>query len=124
MKIAVVTDDHQTISAHFGRAAFYEIFTIVDGQISNRAAQQKTNHHHVTLDDPHHAGDHHQHDHHSMLQPILDCQVLITRGMGMGAYDALRQRRIEPIITEIKDIESAIQAYLDGNLMNHLERLH
>ena len=32
MKIAVVTDDHQTISAHFGRAMYYEVFTVVDGK--------------------------------------------------------------------------------------------
>jgi predicted Fe-Mo cluster-binding NifX family protein len=44
MKIAVVTDDHQTISAHFGRAIYYEVFTITDGKITNRDALLKPSH--------------------------------------------------------------------------------
>ena len=36
MKIAIVTDDHQTISAHFGRAQFYEILTIDAGKVTVR----------------------------------------------------------------------------------------
>ena len=36
MKIAVVTDDHMTICAHFGRAVYYEVFTISDGKIAGR----------------------------------------------------------------------------------------
>ena len=36
LKIAIVSDDHQAISAHFGRAQFYEIFTIDAGKITNR----------------------------------------------------------------------------------------
>jgi predicted Fe-Mo cluster-binding NifX family protein len=35
MKIAVVTDDHLTISAHFGRAVFYEVFTISEGKVTH-----------------------------------------------------------------------------------------
>ena len=38
MKIAFVTDDHQTISAHFVRAIYYEVFTIAEGKITQREA--------------------------------------------------------------------------------------
>lgn len=124
MKIAVVTDDHQTISAHFGRAAFYEVLTIENGKITARQSFRKSNHQHVNVDEPHEAGHHHNHDHNAMMEPILDCQALITRGMGMGAYNALKIRSIEPLITDIEEIDSAVSAYLAGTLIDHLERLH
>ena len=124
MKIAVVTDDHQTISAHFGRAAYYEIFTIENGKVAGRQTMPRANHQHVGLDDPHHEGHQHNHDHNAMIEPILDCQALITRGMGNGAYNALKIRSIEPLITDIKEIEAAVSAYLAGTLIDHPERLH
>jgi predicted Fe-Mo cluster-binding NifX family protein len=124
MKIAVVTDDHQTVSAHFGRAAYYEIFTVENGKITGRQTASKSNHQHASLSEFHEAGHQHNHDHNSMLEPILDCQVLITRGMGMGAYNALQNRKIEPVITDIQEIEKAVAAYLSGTLVSHPERLH
>lgn len=124
MKIAVVTDDHQTISAHFGRAAYYEIFTIENGKITGRQTVSKSNHHHVNQNEPHQESHQHNHDHNAMLEPILDCQVLIARGMGRGAYDALKIRSIDPLITDIKEIEDAVKAYLAGTLIDHTERLH
>jgi predicted Fe-Mo cluster-binding NifX family protein len=33
MKIAVITDDMKTISAHFGRAQYYLVFTVENGKI-------------------------------------------------------------------------------------------
>ena len=124
MKIAVVTDDHQTISAHFGRATYYEIFTIENGKIINRHAVRKTNHQHVSVDEPHQEGHSHNHDHNAMIESILDCDVLITRGMGTGAYNALKISEIEAIITDIKEIEVAVNAHLAGTIINHFERLH
>mgnify|MGYP001095166884 CR=1 FL=1 len=36
MKIAAITDDGVAISQHFGRAAYYLVATVEDGQIVNR----------------------------------------------------------------------------------------
>lgn len=124
MKIAVVTDDHQTISAHFGRAAYYEIFTLENGVITERKTLPRTNHQHLHPDQPHDEGHQHNHDHHAMLEPIRDCAVLIARGMGNGAYQALKLQKIEPFITDLVEIESALQAYQQGTLESHTERLH
>jgi predicted Fe-Mo cluster-binding NifX family protein len=59
-----------------------------------------------------------------MAGPISDCGILIGGGMGMGAYENLRQLHIEPIITAEVDIEKALTAYLQGTLDNQLDRLH
>ena len=112
------------ISAHFGRAAYYEVFTIENGEIVERHAVKKSNHQHVKIDEPHEQGHSHNHDHNSMMESILDCNVLITRGLGMGAYSALRIRSINPIITDISQIEDAISAYMDGTMIDHPERIH
>jgi predicted Fe-Mo cluster-binding NifX family protein len=130
MKIAVVTDDHQTISAHFGRAAFYEVFTVIDGQITNRETIVKPSHDQFA-NEPHDepgfahgqgplAGERHV----RMLEPIRDCQVLLARGMGQGAHDNLSQAGVQPMLTDIHEIEPAVKAYLEGQLKDHPERLH
>ena len=36
MKIAAVTDDGKTISAHFGRARYYVVVTVEDGKVTER----------------------------------------------------------------------------------------
>ena len=131
MKIAIVTDDSNTISAHFGRALYYEVFTIADGQIAERETRIKANHHNF-------AGESHVHQHGSehgvdpasqrrhdlMIEPINDCQFLIARGMGTGAYRRLESSGIHPIITDVEDIEEAINSYLIGKLTDHPEKLH
>jgi predicted Fe-Mo cluster-binding NifX family protein len=130
MKIAVVTDDHQTISAHFGRAVFYEVFTITDGRIIKREALLKPSHNQFTNephDEPgfsHGQGPAAQSRHTRMFEPIRDCQVLMARGMGQGAHDSLMQAGIQPILTDIQEIESAVKLYIDGKLLDHPERLH
>jgi predicted Fe-Mo cluster-binding NifX family protein len=130
MKIAVVTDDHETISAHFGRAAYYEVFTIADGKITKREAIQKPSHDQFANephDEPgfaHGQGPLAGRRHARMLEPIRDCQVLIARGMGQGAHDNLQQAGIQPIITDVPEIEAAVQAYISNQLADHPERLH
>ena len=120
MKIAVVTDDQITISAHFGRAPYFQVFTIDTGHIMGKETRNKAYHGQPGEQEMHA----HQHQHGGMIDPISDCQVILGRGMGTGAYNALTGAGIMPIITDIADIETAVKAYLAGNLANHLERLH
>ena len=127
MKIAVVTDDHRTISAHFGRAQFYEVFTIEAEKVVARETFAKDNHHKVVTLGVHpesHDGHHHQHDHNAMIAPIAGCEALLTRGMGMGAHNSLRAHGIKPIITNIREIEAAVESYLAGTIIDHPEKLH
>jgi predicted Fe-Mo cluster-binding NifX family protein len=126
MKIAIVSDDHQTISTHFGRAQFYEVFTIDAGKVTARETLVRSNAQIVTVGGGHEpAGQHHhQHDHNAMMMPISDCRVLLAGGMGMGAHHSLKEHGIQPIITDIHEIQAAVDAYLAGTLVDHKERLH
>jgi predicted Fe-Mo cluster-binding NifX family protein len=139
VKIAVVTDDQRTVSRHFGRAHYYLVFTVEDGQIVQQELRDKLGH--DQFQHEHHDHDHeHEHEHshehghgygrhsqdkHSrMMANIGDCQVLLCAGMGMGAHQSLQAIGVTPILTDYKDIDQAVQAYLDGALTDHPERLH
>jgi predicted Fe-Mo cluster-binding NifX family protein len=136
MKIAIVSDDHQTISAHFGRAQFYEVFTIDADKVTTRKtlvrsnpqviAALRSNPQIVTVGSGHEpeGEHHHHHDHNAMITPISDCQVLLAGGMGMGAHLSLKEHGIQPIITDIHEIQTAVDSYLAGTLVDHMERLH
>ena len=135
MKIAAVSEDGVTISQHFGRAPFYVVVTVENGKIIGREQRDKMGHAQFAAD-PHaeeaHGADPRGHGfdvssqsrHVQMAAAIADCQVLLARGMGAGAYQSMEQAGIRPVITDIAAIDDAIQAYLAGNLQDHVEKLH
>jgi len=130
MKIAAVTEDGVTISQHFGRAPYYVVLTIEDGQVVGREQRDKIAHGrgaggHVHVEGQAHGFDAASQDTHGrMAAPIADCTVLLARGMGLGAYQGLIQTGIQPFITDIATVDEAVSAYLAGTLTNHVEKLH
>ena len=135
MKIAIVSDDQQTISRHFGRAENYIVISLEQENIIERKMLPKVGISHTSAG---HQGRHshrsdgrgrgfgHQSDgrHEEMFENIKDCDILVARGMGRGAYLGLQQLGIKPIVTDIADIETAVQAILDDTIINHTEKLH
>jgi len=130
MKIAVVSDDGTTISQHFGRAMFYVVSAVEGGKVVSKEKRAKAGHHTFAAHEPHPDGEHHGFDaasqakHRTMADTITDCQVLLAGGMGRGAYESLKSYNIKPIITDVGDIDQAVQLYVDGKLPNLMERLH
>jgi len=129
--IAVVTDDGLTISQHFGRAKFYEVLFVENGKVVKRERREKLGHHNFAQEEhQHHVGEQHGLDesshvkHISMAEAIKDCQVLLSRGMGNGAYQSMLQLNIKPVVTEIKNIDEAVQSVIMGTIIDHTERLH
>ena len=132
MKIAAITDDGKIISQHFGRANYYLVVTVEDGQIINREIRDKLSHSHFT-NEPHSSpisghrhgfGPEEEDRHTRMAQAITDCEVLLCRGMGMGAYESMKVFGIRPIVTDIESIDEAVKAYIDGHIIDHVDRLH
>jgi len=131
MKIAAVSEDGTTLSQHFGRAPYYVVLTIEGGRVAGRETRPKAGHHtFAATEHPLAPGERHGYDAHSqakhasMAQSIEDCQVLLVGGMGWGAYESLKSRNIEPIVTDIASIDEAVKLYLEGNLPNLMDRLH
>ena len=132
MKIAAITEDGKNISQHFGRAPYYLVLTIEEGKITDREMRNKLGHgqfqeqaHAAESHGAGHGMDAQSHDKHvSMAQTISDCKALLCGGMGMGAYESMRRLNIQPVVTDISDIETAVQAFIDGKLVDHTELLH
>ncbi|HPH97603.1 MAG TPA: NifB/NifX family molybdenum-iron cluster-binding protein [Anaerolineaceae bacterium] len=135
MKIAAITDDGKTISQHFGRAPYYLVLTIEEGKIVNREMRNKMGHQqfssqqheHVHGEEEGHAhgcgaGSHDKHV--SMAEAISDCKALLCGGMGMGAYESMRRLNIQPVVTDLVNIDEAARAFIDGKLIDHTELLH
>lgn len=134
MKIAAVSEDGVTISQHFGRAPFYVVVTIEDGKIVSSEKRDKMGHNQFggeTYEEAHgkdprgHGFDPAAQDRHArMVTAIADCEVLLARGMGAGAYESMKQANIRPMVTDVANIDEAVRAYLAGDLTDHVEKLH
>jgi predicted Fe-Mo cluster-binding NifX family protein len=132
MKIAAITDDGKTISQHFGRAPYYVVVTVENGQITNRELRDKLGHAHFANqphdpedpDQPHGMGSASHNKHLMMSEAIADCEALLCGGMGMGAYQSMLARGIRPVVTDIWDIDQAVTAYVEGKIVDQVDRLH
>jgi predicted Fe-Mo cluster-binding NifX family protein len=132
MKIAAITDDGKTISQHFGRAQYYLVATVENGEIVDRELRNKLGHAQFASDphaadvpgQPHGMDPASQDRHIQMAQTILDCKALLCRGMGMGAYESMKVAGIQPVVTDIASIDEAVMAYIEGKIVDRVERLH
>ncbi len=131
MKIACITDDGITISQHFGRAPYYAVLTVENGQIVARELRDKMGHQHFAHGEhgeahgQRHGTDPASHDKHTrMASAIADCEAVLCRGMGWGAYESMKRLGIKPVVTDIARIEDAVLAYAQGALVDHPELLH
>jgi len=138
MKIALVTNDGKSISAHFGRAHYYFVAQIEDGAVASTELVERSErcgcggedhgHDHAQHEHSHEHGHEHSHEHgekqQRMFAPITDCDVLIARGMGQGAHRGLQAAGIQPVLTELTEIDAALEAYLAGQLVNQPQRVH
>lgn len=136
IKIAVITEDGEKISSHFGMAPFYKVLTAQDGVVVETAMLDKPHHEHH----PDHGHDGHAHlqtigmgqghghgrgrDHHDdMFAPVSDCQVLLAGGMGEGAYRRAQAAGLKVVFVGGL-IEKAAAEYLAGTLVSDERRLH
>src|SRR5512140_1899017 len=123
MKIAFATDDGKTVSAHFGRATHFLVVTVEEGRVAGREMRQKFSHNDVAPHEhtgqpgqPHGFDPASQDRHAQMGASIQDCEVVLCRGMGTGAYNSMNAMNIRPMLIDIADVDVAIAAYLDGSL--------
>jgi predicted Fe-Mo cluster-binding NifX family protein len=132
MKIAAITEDGKIISQHFGRASYYLVLTVENGQIVGRDLRDKLGHAHFVNQphepeqpgQPHGMGTSSHTKHLQMAEAIADCEALLCGGMGMGAYQSMVTRGITPVVTEIREIDQAVMAYVEGKIVDRVDRLH
>lgn len=125
MKIAAITDDGITISQHFGRAPYYIVLTIENNEIAKREMRDKPSHHQFAHQqcEPNDRerrgfGPSSQAKHAAMANGIADCDALLCQGMGWGAHESMKEHGIPVVVTDIANVEAAIQSYLNGIMVD------
>ncbi len=128
-KIAFPTGNGKTITPHFGRAKYFLIAEIQGKEVISRQLRENDSHKGM----PHHHHEHgHHHDHHHehspedehrhriahgrLAQILDDVDIIIATQMGPRAYDDFVSKGYTVILTDIRSIDDALKAYLDGKL--------
>jgi predicted Fe-Mo cluster-binding NifX family protein len=151
MKIAVATEDGKSISQHFGRSPFFAVYDVEDGKILNKEMRPNTftGHFRQGRGGPgpggqgrgpggqgqgrHGPGGHghgagHGHGggqgHRRVAEGLKDCAAVISHGMGRSAWEDLRSKGIEMIVTDETDVDKAVSKYMEGKLEDRPEKLH
>ncbi len=122
MKLAIATDDKETVSPHFGRARYYLVYEIDGAAIKKKEVREKANHDAGAMG--HHQGPEMVNMHEAMLSNVRDCKALVAGGMGRPMYAAIERAGIRPFITQKQSADEAAQSFIDGTLDNHTELLH
>jgi predicted Fe-Mo cluster-binding NifX family protein len=134
IRIAAVSEDGVTLSQHFGRAPIYVVVRVEEGRVVSRETRDKLGHAQFAAEgheappeaDPRgHGFDPVAQDRHARMVAVIgDCQVLLARGMGAGAFASMQHAGIEPVVTDVENIDAAVEAYVAGTLRNQVEKLH
>jgi predicted Fe-Mo cluster-binding NifX family protein len=123
MKIAFVTEDGVSISKHFGRALSYIVVDIDGKTVRGKESRLKVgcSHSHGSAEE---GANEEALKHRQMSDPISDCSLVVSGGMGFGAYQSLILKGIRAMITDIDLIDDAVAQYMEGKLEDHPELLH
>lgn len=126
MKVAVATNNGRTVSAHYGRSKYFAVYTVEEGKIVSKELREKPVHHgggqgtghgseHRHESGGHGHGNHRKH-HEEILNIISDCDAVITRGIGPGAYGHLVAAGLKVLVVDEVDAERAVELYTSGKL--------
>jgi predicted Fe-Mo cluster-binding NifX family protein len=123
-KLAFPTDDGETISRHLGESQFYLVAVLDDAGNMTFERREKPRHDHNREEPAHEHECGHPKRGPALFKPILDCQVLISGGLGKPAYDYAVAQGLEVILPAQKNITDALEAYRTGTLISDMRRVH
>ena len=110
MKIAIPTNDKETLAARSGRAQWFLIFDIEDKKIINTTEESNNHEHHTHGDD---AAQTHTHSHADMVELLKDCDLMITKKVGPHFGAELKGANIKVEICQEDKIEDVLKPYLE-----------
>ena len=117
MKIAISTDEWETISYHFSKTKGFAIFEVVEGN-KIKSLEYRPNPFSTStrgLDTLSHVPERYS----PILNIIIDCEVVISHGMEKSIYDHLKRRGIEVYVTNETDVKNALDLYLSCELIDN-----
>jgi predicted Fe-Mo cluster-binding NifX family protein len=118
MKIAIPTNDRNSIAKRTGRATEFGIFTIENGEIQSVEYLKNTHSHvdHDRSEGKHHAKskEHEEHNHDELLILFKNIDVLLVRAVGKHMRQTLKKGNISYKLVKIDTISEIISNYLEG----------
>nr|VFJ54822.1 MAG: Predicted Fe-Mo cluster-binding protein, NifX family [Candidatus Kentron sp. FW] len=109
MKIAITSQNRREITGHTGMCRKFWIYDVAEDPSEEKIQGKKL------LELPKEQS---LHEHRGNSHPVLDnIQVLISAGMGEGMWRRLAGLGIRAIVTRETDPDKAVQALLDGSLV-------
>lgn len=121
MKIAIPTNDMLTISAHFGRSKGFMVFDVSGENITNFQYILNTFTHHAKTKGKEAEHVKHNHNHDGIFSALINCNVVISRGMGQRLFDEFKDRNVHVFITKENSINKSIEQFLKGTLEQNSE---
>jgi predicted Fe-Mo cluster-binding NifX family protein len=123
-KIAFPTDDGETISRHLGEARFYLVAMVDEDGEANFERRGKPRRAHEQSGRERQQDGRHAGGGPTLFAPIVDCQALISGGMGDSAYRHATSQGLEVILPADEKIMVALEGYLAGTLVSDMRRVH
>ncbi len=123
-KIAVATDNGTHVTGHIGRCRAFMIFEIDgDNIIHTEMRENVFTHHRMPGHEPnngehHHGEDHEMHSHTGLINGLRDCGYLISQGGGWRVVEDLRNNNIEPLFTDVEQMDEVVNKFIKGELKN------
>ncbi|MCK4667857.1 hypothetical protein KAU33_13960 [Candidatus Dependentiae bacterium] len=132
MKIALVSEDKVNVSEHLGGAPYFIVVEVQDKVVTGKEDREKPGHDNFAVEEEHpQTGEKGHHGigqqaterHKKIYEVIKDCDALIARRMGLGAYEDMTNFGLNVIATDVKTIDEAVSLYLDGKLVHIKDRI-
>ena len=125
-KIAVAQMNETEVSKHFGRSRYFGIYTVSESGVEGPEMRMNTFTHHAQggherrhdLQSTGQGHGEHDHSHHSVVDGLNYCKVIIAGGIGMGTVNIPSSAGMEVIITDEDNPEAAVKKYQEGTLQN------
>jgi len=112
MKIAIASQDKQTITPHAGRCQNFWIYDIDQTAVLGKSFLELPKEQSFHNSSPH------------APHPLDEVQVLIAGGMGRELVGRLARKEIEGIVTQEINPDQAVSAYLEGSLKRESPEPH
>ena len=116
MKIAFPTRDYLTITGHFGKMKGLLVLDIDDGVEVGREQRD--------MSELSSRGGGHGGKPKLITETLADCDVIIAGGMGTSMVDRIDGADTEVVLTDIKTIDEARDAYLSGTIVHQPQLAH
>lgn len=123
MKIAIPTRDGRRISSNIKNISGFKVFEIIDGKVIDESFIPKmdvngngTNSKDNSIPAPEPDG-----SELSSISGIMDCDIVISNGLGKKMFEELVRAQKEVYITEAVDARRAINHFIRQTLHNHPE---